>query len=134
MQGFGVKVARKYRVLRKRGFPMANESMPPHGQAALWFNEVLGSVPRSGIYVALALARLCGDDSKVTMSYRSLSDAVGVRDSKGRLRAFSDGGVDVLVRYGFLQVETIGEKRGARTTFYLLPGEGNPQCGRMQST
>ncbi|MER6294922.1 hypothetical protein [Streptomyces althioticus] len=109
--------------LRKRGFPLAAENVPPTGQAALWYADVIQCVPRSGRDVARQIARLCGDDSQVTVPWRSLADAVGVRDSIGRHVAYAQRGVQVLVEAGWLKVETVGRGRAAQTTFYLLPGE-----------
>ncbi|GAA1751114.1 hypothetical protein [Aeromicrobium alkaliterrae] len=115
-------VQERWRLHRKRGSAMAEEHTPPHGQAALWFADVLQSTSPSGRDVARQLARLCGDDSKVTIPHRSLSDAVGVRDSIGRQRAYTERGVEMLTNAGWLRVETVGLKRGARTTYYLMPG------------
>ncbi|WP_406361576.1 hypothetical protein OID55_28140 [Streptomyces sp. NBC_00715] len=110
-------------MLRKRGFPLAAENIPPTGQASLWYADVIQCVPRSGRDVARQLARLCGDDSRVTVPWRSLADAVGVRDSAGRVRAYAERGVQALTEAGWLEVETVGSKRGAKTTFGLLPGD-----------
>ncbi|MFI2373048.1 hypothetical protein [Streptomyces sp. NPDC018833] len=109
--------------LRKRGYALAAEHYPPTGQAAQWYADVIQCVPRSGQLVAKQLARLCGEDSRVTVPWRSLADAVGVRDSAGRERAYTERGVQVLVESGWLTVETIGVKRGAKTTFSLEPGD-----------
>ncbi|MEU3661760.1 hypothetical protein AB0E77_18715 [Streptomyces sp. NPDC032940] len=109
--------------LRKRGFPLAAETVPPTGQAGMWYTDVIQCVPRSGQAVARQIARLCGDDSQVTIPWRSLSDAVGVRDRAGNLRRYTERGVRNLVDAGWLEVETTGAKRGAKTTFRLLAGE-----------
>jgi hypothetical protein len=69
------------------------------------------------------MARLCGDDSEVTIPWRSLSDAVGVRDRGGRAMAWTQRGVKALEDAGWLEVETVGSKRGAKTTFRLLAGD-----------
>lgn len=116
-------VVRRQPLLGKRGFALGGEHMPPTGQAALWYEDVIQRVPRSGRDVAKQIARLCGDDSNVTIPYRSLADAVGVADKAGRLRAYTERGVEVLVEAGWLKVETTGSKRGAKTTFYLMPGD-----------
>jgi hypothetical protein len=116
-------IEERRRLLRKRGFPLAAECMPPTGQAGLWHADVVLCVPRSGRDVAKQLARLCGDDSRVTVPWRSLADAVGVRDRGGRLRAYTERGVQVLVEAGWLAVEVAGRGRASRTTFQLLPGE-----------
>ncbi len=66
--------------------------------------------------VAHQVARLCGDDSQVVMPWRSLQSAVGRRDG------FAQRGVRALVEAGWLEVETTGQKRGARTTWRLTVG------------
>lgn len=109
--------------LRKRRYPLAAEMTPPNGQAALWYGDVIQCVPRSGQDVARQMARLCGDDSEVTIPWRSLSDAVGVRDRGGRAMAWTQRGVKALEDAGWLEVETVGSKRGAKTTFRLLAGD-----------
>ena len=116
-------IERHRRLLRKRGSPMSAENLPPTGQAAGWYRDVVIYVPRSGQRVARQLARLCGQDSSVTMPWRSLADAVGTRDKAGRTMAYAQSGVAVLVRAGWLEVSTVGAKRAARTTFRLMPGE-----------
>lgn len=116
-------VVRRAPLLAKRGSPLAAEHMPPTGQAALWYEGVIQRVPRSGRDVAKQVARLCGDGSKVTIPYRSLADAVGMKDKAGREYAYMQRGVEVLVEAGWLEVETVGQKRGAKTTFYLMPGD-----------
>lgn len=114
--------------LRKRGFALAAEHKPPTGQAALWYQEVILYVPRSGQAVARQIARLCGDDSEVTLPYRSLADAVGVRDRAGNLRRYTERGIKALVDAGWLEVETTGAKRGAKTTFRLKVGEESTEA------
>ncbi|MFB7548924.1 hypothetical protein [Streptomyces sp. NPDC056154] len=109
--------------IRKRGFALAAETIPPAGQAALWYSDAVQCVSRSGQAVARQIARLCGDDSQVTIPWRSLADAVGIRDRAGHLRRYTERGVRTLVDAGWLEVETVGSKRGAKTTFRLLPGE-----------
>ncbi|MEU5519543.1 hypothetical protein ABZ759_02260 [Streptomyces sp. NPDC047860] len=109
--------------LRKRGFALAAETVPPTGQAGMWYTDVIQCVPRSGQAVGRQIARLCGDDSQVTIPWRSLSDAVGTRDRAGNLRRYTERGVRALVDSGWLEVETTGAKRGAKTTFRLLVGE-----------
>ncbi|MFJ8346042.1 hypothetical protein ACIQ9J_06670 [Streptomyces sp. NPDC094153] len=109
--------------LRKRGFALAAETKPPTGQAALWYADVIQCVPRSGRDVARQIARLCGQDSEVTIPWRSLADAVGVRDRAGREVAYTQRGVKALTDAAWLEVETTGAKRGAKTTFRLLVGD-----------
>jgi hypothetical protein len=109
--------------LRKRGFALAAETVPPTGQAGLWYADVIQCVPRSGQAVARQIARLCADDSQITIPWRSLADAVGVRDRAGNLRRYTERGVRTLVDAGWLEVETVGAKRGAKTTFRLMIGE-----------
>ncbi len=102
---------------------MAGEHYPPYGQAALWYGDMIRVMPRSAMHVGKQLARLCGDDSCVTLPYRSLADAVGVKDKAGRTRAYTERGVQALAGGGWIRVETVGKKRGARTTFYLTYGQ-----------
>ncbi|GAA2321464.1 hypothetical protein OKJ48_07885 [Streptomyces kunmingensis] len=108
--------------LRIRGGALAAETAPPGGQAALWYAESALWLPRSGQAVARQLARLCGDGAEVTIPWRSLADAVGVRDRAGNLRRYTERGVTALTDGGWLEVVTVGSKRGAKTTFRLLPG------------
>lgn len=106
----------------------------PTGQAADWCDDVREdeSVPLSGLLVAKQVARLCRDDGQVAISWRSLSDAVGRKDKAGRTRAYTERGVEALVSAGWLTVETVGEKRGARTTFYLMiPDSGTAGMLRL---
>lgn len=114
--------------LRKRGFALAAETAPPTGQAALWYADAVQCVPRSGQAVARQIARLCGDESEVTVPWRSLADAVGVRDRAGNLRRYAERGVKALIDAGWLEVETVGSKRGAKTTFRLLAGDRSSEC------
>ncbi|MFI1418438.1 hypothetical protein ACH4VX_10640 [Streptomyces sp. NPDC020731] len=114
--------------LRKRGFVLAAEATPPTGQAGRWYADAIQCVPRSGQAVARQVARLCGDDSEVTVPWRSLVDAVGVCDRAGNLRRYTERGVRTLVDAGWLEVETVGSKRGAKTTFRLLPGDRSAEC------
>ncbi|MEU9437939.1 hypothetical protein [Streptomyces sp. NPDC048252] len=114
--------------LRKRGFALAAETAPPTGQAALWYADAVQCVSRSGQTVARQIARLCGDESEVTVPWRSLADAVGVRDRAGNLRRYTERGVKALIDTGWLEVETVGSKRGAKTTFRLLPGDRSSAC------
>jgi hypothetical protein len=108
---------------------MAAELLHPIGQAALWYDDVIREVPPSGMRVARQIARLCADDSRVSISWRSLADAVGQLDTAGRHVAYTQSGVAVLVSCDWLRVETVGAKRGAVTTFYLLPGERKAWLG-----
>ncbi|MEU9329696.1 hypothetical protein AB0D91_38960 [Streptomyces canus] len=114
--------------LRKRGFVLSAEMAPPTGQAALWYADTVQCVPRSGQAVARQIARLCGDDSEVTIPWRSLADAVGVRDRAGNLRRYTERGAKALTDAGWLEVETVGSKRGAKTTFRLLAGDRSSEC------
>lgn len=98
----------------------------------MWYADAIQCVPRSGQAVARQISRLCGDDSEVTIPWRSLADAVGVRDRAGNLRRYTERGVKTLVDAGWLEVETVGSKRGAKTTFRLMPGErSTEQLGRI---
>ncbi|MBT2405726.1 MULTISPECIES: hypothetical protein [unclassified Streptomyces] len=114
--------------LRKRGFALAAETVPPTGQAALWYADAVRCVPRSGQAVARQIARLCGDDSEVTIPWRSLAEAVGIRDRAGNLRRYTERGAKALTDAGWLEIETVGSKRGAKTTFRLLPGDRSSAC------
>ena len=110
--------------VRKRGGGLGAEVDYPTRQALLWYLDVIHHVPTgTATDVSKQLARLCGDDSLVTVPWRSLADAVGKTDKAGRLVAYTERGVKVLVEAGWLTVETIGRKRGAKTTFYLMPGD-----------
>lgn len=102
---------------------MAEEHMPPVGQAGLWYDEVIFHVSRSARDVAKQIARLCGDDSQVTTTYESLNDAVGVKNKSGNTMQYVQGGLEYLVESGWLRIETVGQKRNAVTTFYLMPGD-----------
>jgi hypothetical protein len=117
-------------MLRKRRHAMAAEQMPPIGQAAGWYADTIQCVPPSGQHVARQIARLCGNDSLVTIPWRSLADAVGRRNRAGNLRSYTERGVRALVAAGWLQVDTVGRGRGARTTFLLLPGDPAPTWER----
>lgn len=123
LTAYAAEIQERRRKLRKRGFPLAAEHIPPTGQAALWYQEVIQFVPRSGRDVAKQIARLAGEDSKVTIPWRSLADAVGVIDRAGRHIAYAQRGVQALEEAGWLTTETVGEKRGAKTTFYLQVGD-----------
>lgn len=110
-------------LLERRGLALSAERRPPVGEAAGWYWDVVRCVPRNGQRVAGQLARLCGEDSEVTVPWRSLADAVAVKDKAQRTRAYVEGGVKVLKAAGWLEVETVGKGRGARTSFRLLPGD-----------
>ena len=47
---------------------------------------------------------------------------MGRKNRAGNLRSYTERGVQALVESGWLSVETIGSKRGAKTTFYLQVG------------
>ncbi|WP_328755042.1 hypothetical protein OHA28_30750 [Streptomyces sp. NBC_00269] len=134
-------IDQRRRLLHRRGrnrlpseplakFALAAEHLPPTGQAYGWYQEVIHYVPLSGIHVAKQIAKLCGDDSQVTIPYRSLSDAVGKTDRLGRDYAYMQRGVKALLESGWLTVETVGQKRGAKTTFYLQVGDTSEQAKR----
>ena len=123
MSTWAAKVDQHRRLLEKRGSPLAAENWPPTGQAAAWYWDVIRYVPRSGMRVARQIARLCGEDSQVTVPWRSLADAVGVRNKAGNLRSYTERGAKVLAEAGWLEIETVGRGRGARTTFLLCVGE-----------
>ena len=120
---FWERVERRQVLLQKRGHPLAAEAQPPTGQAALWYGDAIQCVPPSGARVARQLARLCKEDSQVCLPIDSLANAVGHRDRAGHEVAYTQRGITCLVEAGWLQVETVGAGRGARTTFYLMPGD-----------
>lgn len=89
----------------------------PTGQAALWYDDAIQHVNRKGQAVALHIARLCGEDSEVTISIRSLADAVGRVDRAGRHVNFTQLGIKSLVDNGYLSVT---KGRGPRPNTYHL--------------
>ena len=101
----------------------AEESTGATGQARAWLEDVVWFVPQSGQRVAVQIARLCGEDSEVTVPWRSLAEAVGIADAAGRHVAYTQRGVDALADAGWLSVESSGRGKSASTTFRLLPGE-----------
>lgn len=120
---FEERVQHRQGLLEKRGYPHFAELTFPQGQASLWYDDVIRCVPKSGRLVAKQVARLCGNDSRVTISIRSLADAVGVPDRDGRLVAFTERGIQALVESGWLRTATSGSGQNIITTFYLLPGD-----------
>jgi hypothetical protein len=120
---FEVRVQHRQELLAKRGHPYFAEMTFPRGQASFWYDDVIRCVPRSGRLVAKQIARLCGDDSVVAISIRSLADAVGQTDRGGRLVAFTERGIQALVESGWLRVETNGSGQNIITTYYLMPGD-----------
>lgn len=120
---YAAEIEEHRRKLRKRGFALAAEHTPPTGTAAFWYQNAIQYVPRSGMHVARQIARLAGDNEQVTIPWRSLADAVGMADKSGRHMAYTQRGVQALTDSGWLRVETVGEKRGAKTTFYLEIGD-----------
>ncbi|MFC9201830.1 hypothetical protein ACFT79_11995 [[Kitasatospora] papulosa] len=122
LTAYSAEIEEHRRKLRKRGFPLAAEHIPPIGQAGDWYEEVIQNVPRSGQLVARQIARLAGEGCEVTIPWRSLADAVGVRNSAGNLVSYTERGVQVLKESGWLSVTTVGQKRGAKTTFSLEVG------------
>lgn len=113
-----------------KSYVLAAENLPPVGQAYGWYQEVIHYVPLSGMLVAKQIARLCGDDSQVTIPWRSLAESVGRKDRLNRERAYTERGVQTLIDGGWLTVETIGQKRGAKTTFYLQVGDHSEEARR----
>lgn len=109
-------------LVKRNNLAMAAEHLPPVGQAYFWYQGVIPQVPECARNVAHQIARLCGDDSQVRTTYRSLADAVGKYDKTGPV-AYVQRGVRMLVDVDWLSVKTIGQKRAARTTFYLEAGE-----------
>ncbi|MEV3857270.1 hypothetical protein AB0J38_23445 [Streptomyces sp. NPDC050095] len=103
-----------------RRIPNSAETRLPVGDAYEWYREVVHHVTLSGMHVAKQIARLCGDDTKVTVPWRSLTDAVGPRGTEHEQRAYTEYGARLLEERGWLRIETTGQKRGAKTTFYLV--------------
>ncbi|WP_431036772.1 hypothetical protein ACQYWQ_21765 [Streptomyces sp. P6-2-1] len=112
---------------RKRKAPMAQENMPPVGFSYVWYQTVVHYVPRSGMAVAKQLARLAKGEATVTISNRSLADAVGIWNKAGNLRSYTERGVEILIEAGWLKKEIAGTKRGATTTYYLKMGDFTDQ-------
>ncbi|MGW3087785.1 hypothetical protein [Streptomyces sp. NPDC001108] len=112
----------KCRKLKKRGFALAAEHTPPIGQAANWYWEVRLHVPRSARDVARQIARLAGEGCEVTIPERSLAEAVGVLDKAGRHIAYTQGGIKILEKSGWITKTVVGQKRGAKTTYTLEVG------------
>lgn len=122
------RVERHREALRRRGGTPFNvavsaETIPPTGSAGLWYDDVAYQMPPSARIVARQIARLCRADTQVTVPWRSLADAVGVADSVGREMAYTQRGVEVLEIAGWLRRDSTGRGRGAKTTFYLMPGD-----------
>ena len=93
---------------------------PPTGQAAGWYEDVYRSTFGSALFVAYQIARLCGEDSEVTLPISSLADAVQRYDDAGRLENYTDVGIRTLKDHGWLETERAGR---AGTTFRLTVGE-----------
>jgi hypothetical protein len=73
--------------------------------------------------VSRQLARLCGEDSQVSVSIRSVADAVGQKDKLNRLVAYTERGIKALVDSGWLRKTISGSGQKKISTFYLLPGD-----------
>lgn len=131
-ESFRERVTRHREALGGRRCPVMAagdaEQTPPTGQAAAWLEEVTPRHPRSAHEVAWQLARLCGEDSQVTIPWRSLADAVGTMDKLGRHVAYAQRGAEILCETGWLEITTTGSKRGAKTTFHLVPGPRSQLC------
>jgi len=125
MDEFRRKVDRHHKArLRRGGSVVSAELRLPVGQAAKWYWSLVDAhPPRSARLTARQLARLCGDDSRVTVPWRSLADAVGVEDAAGRKVAYVEGGVQWLLDAGWLSKDVQGRGCAARTTFSLEVGE-----------
>ncbi len=115
------RVERHHAALKRRGgVPRSAEMDAPTGQALGWYMDVAKLAPPTGRDVARQLARLCGEDSVVTISERSLADAVGLTDSEGRARSYVESGIKALVKAEWLEVEH-GEG-GQPNVYRLMPG------------
>lgn len=142
--GAGIKRHRELLVRRARhrlpneslkNYVLAAENLPPTGQTYGWYQEVIHYVPLSGMLVAKQIARLCGDDSQVTIPQRSLAEAVGRKDRLNRERAYMERGVQSLVDAGWLTVEVIAQGADSTTTYYLQVGDHSAEARRtLQST
>ena len=90
---------------------LSAETRAPIGQAAEWFREVpiYGETRR----VAYQIARLCGEDSEVATTFRSIADAAQLR------RCVSDDAITELTASGWLSIEPT--RTG--TLFQLCVGE-----------
>ncbi|ALU93881.1 hypothetical protein WQO_11260 [Streptomyces globisporus C-1027] len=142
---FSSGIERHRKMLNRRGrhrvsteplakFALPAEHLPPTGQAYGWYQEVIHYVPLSAMHVAKQLARLAGDDCGVTIPWRSLADAVGKADRLNRTVAYVQRGVEALVDGGWLTVETVGSKRGAKTTFSFQVGDHSEEARRTASS
>ncbi|WP_143675047.1 hypothetical protein [Streptomyces sp. ScaeMP-e48] len=142
---FSSGIERHRKMLNRRGrhrvsteplarFALPAEHLSPTGQAYGWYQEVIHYVPLSGMHVAKQLARLAGEDCEVTIPWRSLTDAVGKADRLGRARAYTERGVEALIDGGWLTVETVGSKRGAKTTFSFQVGDHSEEARRTASS
>ena len=106
-------VARHREALRARGgYPVSAELRASIGQAAEWFREV--PVFREYHRVAQQIARLCGDDSEVVTTFRSVADAAQLR------RDVSDHAIVSLIDSGWLSAEPAHNREG--TWFRLCVG------------
>lgn len=124
-------IRQRSRDRRFLGVALAGEEIPPTGQAGLWYDDVAYQSPRSARSTARQIARLCGEDSTVTTTWRSLADSVGERDRMGREVAYVQSGAEWLRHGGWLEWEAIGSRRSASTTFQLLPGNFNWRGSRV---
>lgn len=121
---FRARVERHSAMLARRGLPVSAETIPPLGQAANWYWELVAvGLPRSARNVARQVARLCREEFAVTVPWRSLADAVGIADKGGRTMAYTQRGVAYLVESGWLEVATTGRGRGASTAFTIAAGQ-----------
>ncbi|MFG2570615.1 hypothetical protein ACGFR6_34985 [Streptomyces sp. NPDC048567] len=123
LTAYEAEIEEHRRKLKKRGFALAAEHTPPISQAADWYWEVRLHVSRSARDVARQLARLAGEGIEVTIPERSLADAVGTIDKAGRHIAYTQGGIKVLERSGWIVKTVVGQKRGAKTTYELAVGD-----------
>lgn len=116
-------VADESRLRRRSGEamqPPSAEDRPPVGWAGDWYWKVVAArLPATSTAVARQLARLARDGREVNVSIRSLADAVGEVDRLGRLRAFTETGVEGLRFYGFVEKTVTGRGRGAKTNYRL---------------
>lgn len=125
---YAEEIEQKRKRIHRYGYPAvrAAENNLPTGQAALWYADLLErNVPLSAILVGRQIARLCGDDIEVVLTDESLTDAVGRADRNGHTTKYMERGRRALVEMGWIEKETVGQKRGARTTYRLTVGGGS---------
>lgn len=133
---YAKEIAAKRVELRKRAdragaksvirYAMAAENRNSQSWTQEWYEEAFRYVPKSGASVAKQLARLAGDDFDVTVTWKSLAEAIGKADKLGRPVAYTQRGVKTLEEAGWLSRTVTGKGRGAKTVFHLQVGDIAP--------